>query len=181
MAKTDWDFIIDGTGSWAVINAGGSMRLQLIYSKVYALWNGRNDLANSEIIAEIRLNDASTNCRGGLVLRSDGTKNNMYILYIYYNTSIKRRFNLYRVVNNVWTLITDIIISVSPSSYIPTRFRIDDWQLSCHVYYSAAWHEVFVKDDELQSHAQGYAGLTGLSTYASYSINFDNVEIRERT
>lgn len=182
MAKTDWNFVIDGTGSWAIVSAGGSMRLQLTYQKVYALWNGRNDLANSEIIAEMRFNDAISYCRGGLILRNDGTKNNMYLLYVYYNTSTTRRFNLYRVVDNVWTLITDIIApSVPPTSYIPTRFRIDGWQLSCHVYYGAEWHEVFFKDDEQQSHSQGYAGMAGLSTYSGQSVNFDNVEIRERT
>lgn len=181
MAKTDWDFIIDGTGSWAVINADGSMKLQFIYSKVYALWNGRNNLANSEVIAELKFNNTDTFCRGGLVLRNDGTKNNMYILCVYYQSSTKRRFYLYRVVSNVWTLIADVKFSVSPFSYIPTRFRIDGWQLSCHVYHTAAWHEVFVKDDDLQSHSQGYAGVVGLSIVASHSVNFDNVEIRERT
>ena len=182
MAKTDWDFVIDGIGSWAIVSEGGSMRLQFIYNKVFALWNGRNDLANSEIIAELRFNNVSTLCRGGFILRSDGTKNNMYLLYIYYDTSDKRRFNLYRVVDNVWTILVDIkVSSIPPASYIPTRFRIDGWQLSCHVYYEAEWHEVFFKDDELQSHSQGYAGMAGFSTYASYRASFDNVEIRERT
>lgn len=181
MAKTDWDFVIDGTGSWAIVSAGGSMRLQLTFGKVYALWNGRNDLANSEVIAELRINTASSNNRGAFILRSDGSKNNMYILNVFYNTATRRKYYLYRVVNNVWTLLlTQVMDSVPPLSYIPIRFRIDGYQLTCHNYHGAAWHEIFVKEDELQSHAQGFAGIAGLSIVSSYSVNFDNIEIRER-
>jgi len=170
--KTDWN--ITGTGGQAVVDEGGSKRCRLSGAKLM-LWNGRNDLANSEIIASI-LMGGDTNTRGGMVLRSDLTAANCYRLRIYG----PRTYYVERIANGAATVLATVVSTQPYSSYVKTRFRVDGYQLSVEEWISGAWNLVSVIADTDMSWDDGYAGLIGFSATTSYYITFDNVTISER-
>ena len=172
MAKVDWTQ--SGSGSAAVINNGGSMRLQITNDKLL-LWTARNNLANSQVVADIYMG-ADTNTRGGLVLRSDGTINNCYRLLIYG----PRTYYIQKVVAGVATTLLVITSTLAWNVYAKTRFTVDGYQLSVEEYINGNWVFVGMVDDLSQARASGYAGLTGANVSSYYEM-LDNVEIRERT
>lgn len=175
MAKTDWD--ITGDGGISVINEGGSMRCQLSGTK-HMLWNGRDDLTDSEIIADIRLSNNNTNARGGLLLRSNATVGTFYRCRIY-GANPNRTYYIDRVVNGVSTQLASVSSSQPYYVYTRTRFRVDGFQLSIEEYLSGAWNLVAMVEDTDSTILSGYAGLTCISLNSSYNIRFDNVEIGE--
>lgn len=175
MVKTDW--IIDGPGGAAVVDFQGSMRLQIEKTK-YLLWKGRSDLANSEVIAEVRLQNTHHYCRCAMILRSDLSHNNYYRLRIYGATG--RLYYVDKIVSGITTQIGYVYSSTSYSQFTKTRFRIDDWQISVEEYVSGAWVPKITIEETSHALAQGYAGIGGLSQTTGYHPYFDNVEIAER-
>jgi len=171
MAKTDW--YITGAGGQAVIDQGGSKRCQLSGSKLM-LWNGRNNLANSEVIASI-LMAGDTNTRGGLVLRSDLSNNNCYRLRIFG----QRTYYVQKVVAGVVTTLSTAYSLQPYNIFVKTRFRVDGYQLSVEEYISGVWTLVTVIVDTEQSILLGYAGLYGESVNTGYFLFFDDVQISE--
>lgn len=175
MAKSDFD--IFGAGGLAVIEDGGSYRLQLMGIK-YCLYNGRSDFVNSEVIFDLKLYAQSANCRAGAVLRSDATADDCYRLDCRaYNP---RLYYVWRVNNGVPTQLAFAYGNHIYNIYEKTRFRIDDWQLSVEEWINGAWELVLAIEDTSHAHAQGYAGLAGLSATPTYWGQFDNLEIGER-
>jgi len=171
MAKLNWD--ITGTGGQSVIDEGGSKRCQLSGIK-QMLWNGRNNLANSEIICDSKL---SSSGNGGLSLRSDASGLNCYRLRINYGAP--RMYYVDKVVAGVATVLASVASSQQWNVYVKTRFRIDGWQLSVEEWISNAWVLITTIEETSHQIASGYAGLLGLST-VTYYILFDNVAISER-
>lgn len=172
MTKTDW--YITQSGGQAVVDEGGSKRCRLSGSKLM-LWNGRSNLANSEVVASI-LMASTTNTRGGLVLRSDLTNNNCYRLRIFG----PRSYYIQKVVNGVVTTLATAYSTRPYNVYTQTRFRVDGYQLSVEEFVSGAWSLVSVIQDSDQSLAIGYAGLYGESVNTDYYVTFDDVAISER-
>lgn len=172
--KSDW--IIQGSGGQAIIDEGGSKRCRLSGTK-FMLWNGRNNLENSEIIAMILLG-ADTNTRGGLFLRSDNSGyQNCYRLRIYGGG---RTYYIQKVVNGVVTTLVTAYSTQPYNIYVKTRFRIDGYQLSLEEYIANTWNLIAVIADTEQSLNQGYTGIYGESVNTNYFITFDNLEISER-
>lgn len=171
MGLADWN--ITGSGGQAVIDYGGSMRCQLSGHKLM-LWNGRDNLANSEVIALIRMG-VDTNTRGGLILRSNLSANSCYRLRIYG----KRVYYIQKIVDGVVTTLAAVGSMQPYNVFTKTRFRVDGYQLSVEEWIDGAWQLVSVAEDTGQSLATGYAGIyaEGVSTYATM---FDDVEIAER-
>jgi hypothetical protein len=172
MGLSSWN--ISQSGGQAIIDEGGSKRCRLSGSKLM-LWNGRDNLINSEIIASI-LMDSSTNSRGGLVLRSDSTLNNCYRLRIFG----PRTYYIQKVVNGTVTTLATAYSTQPYNAYVKTRFRIDGYQLSVEEFISGVWTLVSVIVDNEQSVISGYAGLYGESVNTSYFLTYDNIEILER-
>lgn len=172
MALTDW--YITGAGGQAIVNEGGSKRCRLSGLK-QMLWNGRNNLVNSEIIASI-LMGVDTNTRGGLLLRCDLTGNNCYRLRIFG----ARSYYIQKIVSGVVTTLATAYSTQAYSTYVKTRFRVEGWQLSIEEWISGAWVQVAVILDNEQSVATGYTGLYGESINTSYYITFDDAAISER-
>jgi len=171
--KIDWN--ITQLGGQAVVDEGGSKRCRLSGSKLM-LWNGRNNLINSEIIASILLG-SDTNTRGGLVLRSDSNSNNCYRLRIYGGG---RSYYIQKIVNGIVTTLATAYSTQPYNAYVKTRFRVDGYQLSVEEYLSGVWTLIAVIADNEQSIASGYSGLYGESINTNYFITFDNIEISER-
>jgi len=172
MAKTDWT--ITGSGGQAIVDEGGSKRCRLSGSKLM-LWTGRSDLANSEVVASL-LMGVDTNTRGGLVLRSDPTALNCYRLRVYG----PRTYYVQKVVNGAITTLATIVSAQSYYSYIRTRFRVDEYQLSVEEWVGGVWVLVTAIEDTEQSLSQGRAGIYGESASTSYAVTFDEVAISER-
>lgn len=173
MGLTNWN--ITQSGGQAIVDEGGSKRCRLSGSKLM-LWNGRNNLANSEIIASI-LMAGDTNTRGGLVLRSDITGQNCYRLRIYGG----RTYYIQKVANGgIVTTLATAYSSQPYNVYVKTRFRVDGYQLSVEEYINNVWTLVTVIADNEQSIALGYAGLYGESINTNYFITFDNIDVSER-
>lgn len=173
MAKTDW--YITGAGGQAIVDYGGSKRCQLSGSKMM-LWNGRNNLANSEIIADI-LMGGDTNTRGGLILRSDLAGSNCYRLRIFG----ARSYYIQKIVSGVVTTLATINSSQPYNIFAKTRFRVDGYQLSVEEWISGVWNLMTSIIDTEQSIALGYAGFYGESVSTGYALQFDNIAISERT
>ena len=173
MGLSNWN--ITQAGGQSIIDEGGSKRCRLSGSKLM-LWNGRNNLANSEIVASI-LMAGDTNTRGGLVLRSDVTGQNCYRLRIYGG----RTYYVQKVANGgIVTTLATAYSSQPYNVYVKTRFRVDGYQLSVEEYINNVWILVTVIADNEQSIASGYSGLYGENINTSYFITFDNIEINER-
>ena len=177
MAKSNW--IISGSGGQAVIDVDGSKRCQLSGTK-QMLWNGRDDLINSEVIVTLKP-DISQNGyqKGGVLLRCDSSILNYYrisaVCYPNYRT-----YYIYRVINGVSTVLTTVISYQAYNIYVKTRIRIDDWQISIEEYIGGSWNLITTVEDTDHSLTSGYAGLQGHSYNSSYSMLFDDVEILER-
>ena len=171
MAKADWT--ITGSGGVGVVDYGGSMRCQLTTSKLM-LWNGRNNLTDSEIIAEIRMGNNS-NTRGGLILRSNELASDCYRLRIYG----ARIYYIDKIVSGILTSLSSVSSAQPWNIFVKTRFRVDGHQLSVEEYTGGQWNLIDVVEDTEKSHASGYAGLVGISV-TGYSLMFDNVEISEK-
>lgn len=171
MAKINWD--ITGTGGQAVIDEGGSKRCQLVGQK-QMLWNGRNNLANSEIISDVKLGSSGI---GGLTIRSDASGLNCYRVRIAYGTT--RVYYVEKVVAGVATSLAAIASTQSYNIYVKTRFRIDGWQLSLEEWTGSAWLVVITVEETSHQFSSGYAGLLGQSS-SIYVALFDNVSISER-
>lgn len=172
MSATDW--YITGAGGEAIVNEGGSKRCRLSGSK-QMLWNGRSNLANSEVIASV-LMGGDTNTRGGLLLRSDPTGNNCYRLRIFG----ARTYYIQKVVSGVVTTLVTAYSTQPYNVYVKTKFRIDGWQLSVEEWIGGMWVQVAVIIDNEQSVATGYAGLYGESISTGYYVTFDDLAISER-
>jgi hypothetical protein len=173
MAIGDWD--ISGDGGQSVFDEGGSMRCKLTGVKLM-LWNGRDDLGDSEVVADIKMSSTNTNCRGGLILRSNASGLTAYKMENYGN----RDYYIRKVVNGV---VTTLGIANSDQAYnifVKTRFRIDGYQLSIEEWIDGDWELLSVVEDTSQAIDQGYAGLFGSSVNTGYFITFDNVEISEK-
>lgn len=173
MAKLDW--LITGDGGISIIDETGSKRSMLSGSK-QLLWKDRNNLSDSEVIANIKFKVGSTNERGGLLLRSNSSIQRCYRLLIYGN----RRYYIQRVVDGVVTTLGQANSSQPSNIFIKTRFRVDGYQLSVEEYIGEEWVLAAMAQDTNQSLLEGYAGLFGLSVNSSYSILFDNVSIGEK-
>jgi hypothetical protein len=171
MSKINWD--ITGTGGQSVIDEGGSKRCQLTAMK-QMLWNGRNNLTNSEIISDVKL---SSSGNGGLSLRSDASGNNCYRVRINYGAP--RVYYVDKVVAGVATVLATVVSSQSWNIYVKTRFRVDGWQLSVEEWIGSTWVLLTTIEETSHQIASGYAGLLGLSA-VGYYILFDNVAISER-
>jgi len=176
--KSDW--ILSGSGGQSVIDIGGSKRLQLSGSK-QMLWNGRDNLANSEVIALIKpyTNENGGRQRGGMLLRCDSSILNYYQVICYAYTNY-RTYYIYRVINGVATLLSQVTSYQAYNIYQKTRFRIDGWQLSIDEYSSGQWNLITTIEDTDHSITSGYAGLIGANYNGSYSFLFDDVQIGER-
>jgi hypothetical protein len=172
VAKSDWN--ITGSGGYIITEDGGSKRCQITTDKLL-LWNGRSDLANCEIVYDFRTNSTSTNCRGGAVLRSDGTLNNCYRIHTYG----PRNHYLQKVVNGVVTTLGTVSSPRDYDIYVKTRFRIDGYQLSIEEYVNGNWTLLGSLDDTSQALSSGSAGIFGAGV-GGYVVYFDNIEIRER-
>lgn len=175
MAKSDWS--ITGSGGLAIVDDGGSKRCQLSGIKLM-LWNGRNDLIDSEVDCDFRVgSDGSSNNRGGMVLRSDITQNNCYRLDIYGG----RTYYIRKIVDGIVTTLATISSTQPWNIYLKTRFRIDAWQLSVEEYISGIWQLVQMVEETSHARPSGYAGLHGFNYSTSQSVLFDNVKISEKT
>lgn len=172
MALADWN--ITGPGAVAVIDYAGSMRCQLTHIKLM-LWNGRDNLANSEVVAEIRTG-IDTNTRGGLVLRSNLSAYSCYRLRIFG----KRTYYIQKVVDGVVTTLATVGSTLPYHVFAKTRFRVDGYQLSVEEWIDGAWQLLSAVTDTGQSLATGYAGIYTEMAIVTYAIIFDNVEIAER-
>lgn len=172
MPKTNW--YITGPGGQGVVEFGGSKRCQLSGSKLM-LWNGRSNLANSELVAEI-YTGSSSNSRAGLVLRSDLTSSNAYMLRIFGT----RTYYLSKIVAGLVTTLATVASGQPWNTFVKTRFRVDGYQLSVEEWIGGVWQLVSVVLDTELSLAMGYAGIYGESVNTSYSMMFDNVEVSER-
>jgi len=171
--KTDWN--ITGTGGIAIIEETGSKRCQLSGIKEL-LWKDRNNLTDSEVIAEIKFLVGSSNERGGLLLRSNSAVQRCYRLLIYGN----RQYLIQRVIDGVITTLGQASSGQPYNIYIKTRFRVDGYQLSVEEYINGEWTLITMAQDSNQSLSEGYAGLFGVSVNSGYSILFDNIEISEK-
>jgi hypothetical protein len=171
MSTTDW--YITGAGGQGIVNESGSKRCRLSGSK-QMLWNGRDNLVNSEIIALV-LMGVDTNTRGGLLLRSDLSGNNCYRLRIFGT----RTYYIQKVVNGIVTTLATAYSTQPYNIYVKTRFRIDGWQLSAEEWIGGEWVQVIVIIDNEQSMTTGYTGVYGESVNTSYYITFDDVAISE--
>jgi hypothetical protein len=172
MGLSNWT--ITQSGGQAIVDEGGSKRCRLSGSKLM-LWNGRNNLVNSEVVVSI-LMGGDTNTRGGLVVRSDSTANNCYRLRIFG----PRTYYIQKVVGGVVTTLATAYSTQPYNTYVKTRLRIDGYQLSIEEFISGVWTLVSVIVDNEQSIISGYAGLYGENANTSYFITFDNIEISER-
>jgi hypothetical protein len=172
VATADW--YITGPGGQAIVEEGGSKRCRLSGEKLM-LWNGRADLINSEVVAQL-LTGVNTNTRGGLALRSDLTGSNCYRLRVFG----PRTYYVQKVVNGVVTTLATAYSSQPYNVFVKTRFRVDGYQLSVEEFVGGVWNLVSVVQDSEQSVAAGYAGLYGESVSTGYYVTFDDVEIAER-
>jgi len=172
MGLSNWNISL--SGGQAIVDESGSKRCRLSGSKLM-LWNGRNDLINSEIVSSI-LMDVSTNNRGGLVLRSDASFNNCYRLRIFG----PRTYYIQKIVAGVVTTLATAYSTQPYNAYVKTRFRVDGYQLSVEEYFAGAWVLVSVIMDNEQSILAGYSGIYSENANTAYFITFDNVEIMER-
>lgn len=172
MGLSDWNITLPG--GQAIVDEGGSKRCRLSGSKLM-LWNGRNNLINSEIVASILMGD-NGNYRGGLVLRSDINGNNCYRLRVYG----ARTYYIQKVVAGVVTTLSTAYSTQPYNTYVKTRFRVDGYQLSVEDCIGGVWTLVSVIVDNEQSIISGYSGLYGENANTSYFVTFDNIEISER-
>jgi len=175
MGKTDWN--ITGDGGISVIEEGGSKRCRLSASKLM-LWNENSTCTDFEVVADIKLG-ANTNYCGGITLRANAAGTTMYRLRIYGRDTASRTYYIDKVVDGVNTNLSTII-SVQPSIYVKTRFRVDGFQLSVEEWIDGAWEVVAMVEDTSQAILSGYCGLFGMSGNSSYYITFDNIEINKK-
>lgn len=174
MAKIDWT--ITGIGGQSIADDGTSSRCQLTGKKLM-LWNGRDDLTDSEIVSDIKLQGNPSFCFGGLILRSDATGDNCYrFIRSYFPCRIEK------VVNGVTTILGSVTSTFAYSAWVKTRFRIDGWQLSVEEYIDSLekYQILMVAEDTSNTHTQGNAGLVGTSTNTNFSVYFDNISIGEK-
>lgn len=173
MAKDDWD--ISGDGGISIIEDGGSKRCRLTYHKLM-LWNGNSELTDCEIIANIQMG-SNSNCRGGLILRSNESGQTAYRLWILG----KRTYYIQKIIDGTITnLASNIASTRAYSEYVKTRFRIDGFQISIEEWDEGEWQLVTMVEDTSQAIINGYVGLWGNSVNSSYYITFDNVEINKK-
>lgn len=173
MAKIDWT--ITGDGGISIIEDTGSKRCMLSGSK-QMLWKDRNNLGDSEVIADIKFLAGSTNERGGGLLRSNSSIQRCYRLFIYGN----RLCMIQRVIDGVVTTLGQASSSQASNIFVKTRFRIDGYQLSVEEYINGEWTLILTAQDTTQALAEGYVGLFGASVNSSYSILFDDVQVGEK-
>jgi len=178
MGKSNWN--ISGNGGQAVIDVGGSKRCQLSGTK-YMLWNARNNLTDCEVVATIKpwTNENGGRQVGAMILRSDDSIYNYYKLMIYAYTNY-RKYAIYRIVNGVATLLSQVISYQGYNIYVKTRFRVDGFQLSVEEYISGTWNLITTVEDTDHSIISGYVGIGGNNYSTSYSFLFDDVEISEK-
>lgn len=177
MAKINWD--ISGTGGQAVIIESSSKRCELSGNKL-CLYNGASSLANCQLIADIKLYGTAGYNGGGIILRSDGTRNNGYAFVRRYyggDHGSGTACNIYKIVNGVWTQIAIAYTTFSWVTWIRTRVRIDGWQISVDEWIEGAWSQLMLVDETSHQHASGFIGLIGTSTNVVGSILYDNVDI----
>lgn len=176
MARSDWN--VFGPGGLAVIDETGSKRCQLTGDKTM-LWNGRSNLINAEIIGDIKFYTSSSNA-GALLLRSNATTDTCYRDLVYSAVSTRTHY-IQKIVNGVVTQLGSVISIQNPVTYVTTRFRVDGYQLSVDEFINGVWVNILVIDDTSQAVQIGYVGIAGKSPAATYWVNFDNVEVREKT
>ena len=176
MSKVNWD--ITGTGGISIIEEGGSKRCRLSASKLM-LWNGCSTCTDYEIAADINILH-TTNYRGGLVLRANEAGSTMYRLRIYGRNTTSRTYYIDKLVDGVNTVLGEVISNHPYGTFIKTRFRIDDFQLSVEEWINGAWELVTMVEDTSKAIVSGYCGLHGCSANSSYYITFDNIEINKK-
>jgi len=172
MGLSDWD--ISGSGGQAIIDDGGSMRCKLSGSKLM-LWNGRNDLDDSEVITKIR-SGVNSNTRGGVTLRSNESGLTSYRMDIYG----PRTYYVRKIVNGTPTTLATAVSGQPYNVYLKIRFRVDGFQLSVEEYLSGEWELVCVIEDTSEAVTSGFAGIFGSSVSTSYYMSFDDVEVSEK-
>jgi hypothetical protein len=174
--KIDW--LITGSGGQAVVDEGGSKRCQLTASKLM-LWTTRNNLINADIVGLIKLVQVSGNIYSGFVLRCDNTCNNAYYCRITCTSSYKV-YQLYRIVNGVYTLLATVNSADSPSVYTKVRFRVDGNQISIEEYNAGTGNYNLIQlVTDTYITVGGYAGLKSDSV-SGYSMLYDDIIISER-
>lgn len=173
MAKSNWN--ISGSGDQSVIIESGSKRCELFGEKL-CLYNGASSLANCQLIADIKLYGTNGYNQGGIILRSDGTKNNAYVFVRKYNNA----YYLYKIVNGVWTQMAYAPSTFAYNIWVRTRVRIDGWQISVDEWIEGAWSQIMLINEPSHQHVSGFIGLIGTNTNVIGSILFDNIDIEEK-
>lgn len=173
MGKLDWD--ISGPDYYLIKKIEDSWRC-VIYGKMLFLWNGRNDLRDSQIILERKHSASRRESAGGMVLRANASGDTAYR----FRMCGDRRCYIEKVVNGVVTTLNYEETEQPWDEYVKYRFRVDGFQLSVHEWVSGEWQLLMFVDDLTQAITQGYAGFFGDNDNTSYRMYFDNVEIRER-
>ena len=183
MGLSDWN--ISGDGGQSIVNVDDSMRCILTYKKLM-LYNGRSDLNDSEVTFSIKgytIHPGFYRAIGGSVLRMDSDGLNGYKIVVGIRfSSPNRMYSVYRVVNGVATLLNQIPSLSAYNEYIKTRIRIDGWKISIHEWdtVTSLWKLIALEEDDLHSFSSGYAGIIG-DSLATYSVSFNNIEIKEKT
>lgn len=167
--RADWN--ITGSGECAILSESGSMRCRLT-NAVLMLWNGNNNLANSEIVADLKLTANSSSPIGCFILRSDENGSNCYRM----RQNGVRTVSIERVVNGVATVLGSTTSTQQGTTWVRTRFRVDQFQLSVEEYLSGSWVLLLFVTDTQQSRSAGYSGISSLST-SGFGAWFDNISI----
>lgn len=176
MSKVDWD--ISGTGGISIIEESGSKRCRLSASKLM-LWNGCSTCTDYEVSADINILH-TTNYRGGLVLRSNEAGSTMYRLRVYGRNTTSRTYYIDKLVDGVNTVLGEVVSNHPYNTFVKTRFRVDDFQLSVEEWINGAWELITMVEDTSKAIVLGYCGLHGCSANSSYYITFDNIEINKK-
>ena len=176
ISKIDWD--ITGTGGISIIDEGGSKRCRLSASKLM-LWNSCSTCTDYEIISDINIL-SSTNSAGGIVLRCNEAGSTMYRLRVYGKSTTSRTYHVDKVVDGVNTTLGTVVSYHPYNTFVKTRFRIDEWQLSVEEWINGAWELVTMVEDTSKAIVSGYCGLAGYSANTGYYITFDNIEINKK-
>lgn len=180
MSKSNWD--ISGDGGQAVIIESGSKRCELSGYKL-CLYNGSSSLTNCQLIADIKLYGTNGYNQGGIILRSDGTRNNGYVFhrdYVGSGHGNGTRCRIFKAVNGVWTQIAITYTSFTYYTWVRTRVRVDGWQISVDEWIDGAWSQLILVDETSHQFTSGFIGLIGNSSNVVGSILYDNVDIGEK-
>ena len=78
------------------------------------------------------------------------------------------------------TVLGEVVSNHPYNTFVKTRFRVDDFQLSVEEWINGAWELITMVEDTSKAIVLGYCGLHGCSANSSYYITFDNIEINKK-